>query len=537
MQKTKTKVPRTIAELDQEFSEVAAKFQPIHAKKQEMVDYYNESAFYPRSKRTPADRRNLRWNMLELFADKNVSYVGRTPTLRVPPRNGGAEEQDRQHAEMLERVLRATHSANELDVLIEEWADDGTTMADAFALVNFDLQSRQVVIDKLDPRGCYYTYGNRTNRSLETFWYAEVLTKKEIEDLYNVVPTNSGINLAAVDPGEIDESIADGVERFWCVWRWDRENYCCWVGDQWLVPQGPHEYGDIPIERYVPFRSKKRDPAEPKYFLDSLLNIQAEFNHVLQGKSLYVDRSGKPLLWGRGIYGADWESVKEQTANGEGGGAVGLMQGGELGLLQPGDLKLQSDYLNQLFEFAKNTTGFSNVTFGEMVGANTSGDALDMYFQPTAQATLRQWVHFASFIRRINQRVLRYYDQFGLSDENFTVYGYEFPAQAIEGYYANEVIPPSGTPRNELEVKRTAMEAARDGFLPLAQALEDAGYPDPEAIIAQIKAQKVDPALNPDIMAQVQSFLSAQGGQPPAGGPPAPGQPPMPGGPGAPPPA
>jgi len=166
---------------------------------------------------------------------------------------------------------------------------------------------------------------------------------------------------------------------------------------------------------------------------------------------------------------------------------------------------------------------------GELAGANTSGDALGMYFTPTQRHIENQNITWISFYESINAKILKVTERFAKTGEQFSVAGYSatgtllpmaadenkmqyqrggfaetFDAkQVIDGNYNSIVIMPAITPKNELEEKRLIVEAVTQKFLSRTTAFEMYGIESPEDELALLTQEQSEPALNPQGMQQL----------------------------------
>jgi len=253
----------------------------------------------------------------------------------------------------------------------------------------------------------------------------------------------------------------------------------------------------------------------------------------------------------RRIANRNFDVVKENLEN-KGGGFVGLKKEGELGVLQVADAPMVKEYQDFLLSEMMRISGYGSASFGETVGANTSGDALSMYFNPTQKSIDDQNLSWQAFYEGINSKILRYYNKFLSTKDEIPVSGYTSSGTLVgitsddkgqkkvnyssgsfsgtitkadlEGKTDNIAIPKSATPRDEIQVKRLALEAVKMGVLSRTTAYEDLGIISPQDELDLLKAEQEDPALNPQGMASLMKAMpqdpAGQGGAtpPPEGG-------------------
>jgi hypothetical protein len=513
-----------ITTLDAEFSAVLSYFNDHHSNMRDNLEFYQHGAFYSPKIGDQKQRNKIGVNLLKAFADKNVNYTSIFPTIKVPAPDVTPE--GRQVGQQNEKILYAVHDDQNTRMKQKKWAFDGTVMAEAFAETTFDIKERRVKVKRLDPRYCFYKFANANDDKLLAFWYAFPMTVKQIKDEYGIEPGRSSISVAGFSPDGTFVPV-DGEDRLWVVKRYDADTECMWIGDQFVVKPHKHLYGEIPVDRCVPFGDAD-ETRFPDFFLDPLTPLQAEFNDTMRKKMNVLTRLSNIPVVVKGVAANQVDKVKEALLT---GGFIGLKQGGEAAFLQLQETKLFDDHLDRIFQNMKDISGYSTVTFGEVAGANTSGDAVAMYFQPTTQTAQNQWIAWTHFYESINAKVLKFYESFGKKSEKFTLYGtlphgtfekvgeatkyvqpsytLEFLGSQIAGYYRSQVIAPSVTPKDEVAYKRLIMEAAVQNFIPKIQAFEEWGVVDPQDWLDLLEQEGQNPALNPDGVSKVMAAANA----------------------------
>lgn len=513
-----------LVDLDSEFSSILNYFNEHHENMRQNIEFYQHGAFYQAKTGDQKQRNKINIPLLKAFVDKNVNYTSIFPTIKVPAPDTTPE--GRQVAQQNEKILYAVHEDQNTRMKQKKWAFDGTAMSEAFAETIFDVKERRVKIKRLDPRFCFYKFANQNDDKLLAFWYAFPMSIEQIKEEYNIEPGKGTISVAGYSP---DGSFVpvDGTERMWVVKRYDAEVECMWIGDQFVIRPHKHLYGEIPIDRAVPL-GEADESRFPDFFLDPLVPLQAEFNDTFRKKMNVLTRLSTIPVVVKGVAANQVNQVKEALLT---GGFIGLKQGGDAAFLQLQETKLFDEHLDRVFQNMKDVSGYSTVTFGEVAGANTSGDAVAMYFQPTTQTAQNQWIAWTHFYESINAKILRYYETFGKKSKKFTLYGtlphgtfekvgdikkyidpnytLEFLGSQIAGYYRSQVIAPSVTPKDEVAYKRLIMEAAVQNFIPKIQAFEEWGVTDPQDWLDLLEQEGQNPALNPDGVSKVMTAANA----------------------------
>lgn len=534
--------------LNQELLTAVVNLSTYHQEMGKQRNYYMTSAFYQRKSGDVAQHQELSANLLRVFADKNIHYISDFPTIKVPTM--GADDYARRAASLREKILYSVHRTSNTPVLQTKWAYDTTIFSMAIAETGFDLKKRCAFVKRYDPRYCYWQLSNDNDKRVTAFWAVFPITDTECMERYGFKPTG-GITSAAV-VGDPYLSAIDGQNWHTMAIRWDENTRVAWVGDRLIEEPHNHQMGEIPIDICMPFDDYNTNN-EGSFYLDPMLPTQAELNHVLKQRANIVQRMSNPLVWGRGIIAKQFDDIKQNLAKG-GGGFVGLKAQGELGLLQVQDVKLIDATIEQLMNTMMRLSNFSAASFGESVGANTSGDALGMYFTPTEKFVAKQQIHWTAFHQSINAKILKFTEKFGKAGEEFKISGYApastvqgitggdampnakgyvgggfnetfNPREIIAGNYINIVTWPPVTPKNQVAENTFWLNAMTQGQISKTTGYDKLGFDSPDDELALLTQEQSNPALNPDgtqkILQSATQFAQATAGNPqqPTGAP------------------
>jgi hypothetical protein len=512
----------SLDDLNKELESALINWQSRHAKMEQLRTYYQNSVYYAPKNGAAKPKADLRNNMLRVYADKNIHFTSPFPTMKVP--TPGATPEERQAASMREKIILAVHRVNNTPLLQKKWAFDSSVMIHAIAETSFDFKSRCVTIKRYDPRYVLWQVSNGNSHSVTAFWAVYPITADEAKKKYGVTPTNQPIATTALTDQYL--KAIDGKDWFLHAIRWDENVRVSWIGDQLVEEPHNHQLGVIPVDVVTPFDEADENGYGASY-LDPMIPLQAELNYTIARRSKIVDRMASPTIWGRNIVGKQFDEVKKGLSSGS-GGFVGLKQQGELGVLQVNDVNMLQEHEESIRRDMQRLSGFSDASMGELAGANTSGDALSMYFTPTQRHIEHQYISWTAFYQSINAKILRFYDKFLQIGEQITLDGYApastvvtmstgdphysksgggfsvtFDKSVINGNYSSIVIPKAVTPKNELEEKRLVMEAVAGKFLSHTTGFEMIGIESPEDELALLTQEQSDPALNPQGVQQM----------------------------------
>jgi len=517
-----------LTKLNRELEDAIVNNTDYHASMDQSRNFYLYSAFYPSKSGQRRNTTDLSNNLLRVYADKNIHFTSAFPTIKVP--TTGATPEQRQAASIREKILLGVWRKSSGRNLQRKWAYDGTIFSAAVAETGFDLENRCAFVRRYDPRYCYWQISNGNDKRVTAFWAVYPITKDEAMERYGVTPTTQPISTTALTDAFLKQ--IDGKDWFLMAIRWDDKIRTAWIGDKLIEEPHEHMMGGIPIDLCMPFEDGDAK-GRGAFYLNPMVNLQANLNLTLQRRDNIVSRMSSPVIWGRGIISKQLDDVKNGMKN---GGFIGLKQGGELGLLQLNDVKLLNEHAADLREDMQRVSGFSQAAMGELAGANTSGDALGMYFTPTQRHIENQNVAWVSFYEGINAKILRLYEKFGKTGEQFSIAGYStrgtvlpmsdnedkmayqrgafdivFDKTVIGGNYNSTVTMNSITPKNELEEKRLLIEAMSQKILSRTTGYEEMGIESPEDELALLTQEQSEPVLNPQGMQQLTA--SAQSAQ------------------------
>lgn len=524
-----------LSDLNKEFEQVATNFAGYHTLMGQYQKFYKNSAFYKRKAGDQQTRAELKTNLLRVFADKNAHYTSPFPIIKVP-----GTPDDRQNASIREKILYGVHRKSGTPLLQKQWAKDATKKSVAIAETGFDLHHRCAYVKRHNPSRVFWQLSNDGDKRVIAFWAAFPITADEAYRRYGKTNLKEVISTATL--GDPWLSPIDGKQWFTQIVRWDEKYRVAWIGDQFLEEPHEHLQGGIPIDICMPFDEDDTETQSSfgTFYLEPLVPLQAELNHTLKLRANIVARMANPLVWGRGIMAKQFDDIKSNMAK-AGGGFVGLKDRGELGILQLNDVKLLNEHKDDILKDMLWHSGFSAASFGEAVGANTSGDALGLYFTPTQKLIDDENIAWIAFYESINTKILRAYDKFGRPDEKFNLDGFssagtvlpmidspgrysyqsgsfsiEFDRSVINGNYMNIVIPQPVTPKNEIDEKRLWLDAAKQGVVSRTTAYEHLDIQSPEDEFALLREEQSEPVINPD---GTQKILDAAANLPGAGAP------------------
>lgn len=500
-----------ILKLNAELEDAIVNFQGHHQVMANMLTYYKYSVFFAPKNGDPI-RKDLTTNLLKVFADKNIFYTSGFPTIKVL-----ATPEDRKAASTREKILYAVHRESNTPLLRRRWARDATVLSAAIAETGWDHKKKRAFVRRYDPRHCVWQLSNDNDRSVIAFWALFPITADECQQKYGFRPSGTG-GLSQLLNNDLLKHI-DGKDWFMQAIRWDGETRQSWVGNQVIEEKHKHGFSQIPIDVCIPI-DENNENSQGSFYIEPLISPQAELNHVVQQRAKIVERMANPVVWGRGIVTRGFDDIKAKLQN-SGGGFVGLGRQGEVGLLQVNDVKMLNDHEDRIIQHMHRLSGFGAAAFGESVGANTSGDALGMYFNPTQRMVEDQFVAWKAFDESINRKILEAYDKFMVYGEQLSISGYApggtltamddgttrsqsgafaetFNKSVIAGNYNNIAIQRPITPKNEIDEKNWALSAVQQGVISRTTGYDMMGILSPEDELELLKSEQSEPVLNPD---------------------------------------
>lgn len=513
----------TILELDEEFQKAYNSNENYHGDMTDFLDYYMNSAFYAPRKGEPKSQNNLRINLLQTFADKNVHFTSKFPKISVS--DGTSDDAGRMASDLREKIILATWDKSAGEIKQRKWSSDATLLTVAISEVCWDDKNSEVYIKRYDPRYCYWMRSNMNDDHLQAFYVAYPMSYEEVESRYGVKPTHgSGIDPFAFDDSGLMEEL-DGREWTMVITRLDDTTRAVWAGDAFIEKPHKHNVGINPIDICVPMP----DPTQTlkgDFYLRPLIPLQAELNHAFRMRSNIIRKMGSPAVWARGLYARQLEEVK-RALQGD-GGLVGLKGQGELGILSPPETSMIDNHINDIILQMQRIAGYNSATFGESVGANASGDTYGMLFAPTTRSVGYQNQAWKAFYEAINSKILYLYDKkltagrkkslkaykpksvfTGVNKENEPqyqkagVYSIEFDRTVINGNYGSKAEFEDPAPQDELAKTRLWYEMAQAGQISKDTLYDKIGLQSPQDEIIKLESEQGNPILNPDGMSKL----------------------------------
>lgn len=511
---------KSVAEAEKELEEVMPYFSNLHAEMQMNNEFYQDSVFW-KSTKAAMDKssRHVAANMLRVFGDKLITHTSKFPNFKVTPK--GTDTYARQTADKREKLLYETHRASNTPLMQGKWADDAAIKGAAIATTLFNFKTRCVEVTRYDPRFAYWKWSNDNDQKLLAFWVAVPMSKSEVYRRFGKRVGNGTITPDRFE--DLTVRMSDDEEYVYFVRRFDGKTRMAWAGDTWIENPHQHQMGIMPVDLVIPQDDGTLERL-PKSYLRPLLALQCSLNESVRQKSDIVRRLGNPLVWGRGVMRNQLEPVKKALKGDA--GFVGLKAQGELGLLQLPETKMIDSDIEFTIQTMMRISGFGAATFGESVGANTSGDALGMYFTPTTRLIQHQQIKWNAFYEGINYKILFLYQKFMKTNEEKRLTG-SAPRGTVMGVYENSdgsrkidygqstfdvvitkedigknfdctIIFEEPTPKDEIAYKRLLIEAVQQGFISRDTAYEDWGIESPQDELDKLKAERSDPAVNPE---------------------------------------
>jgi hypothetical protein len=518
-----------IVSLNQELASAVMDQAAYHTAMDTFTSYYKHSAFYSRQAGENSDRLPI--NYLKIFADKNIHYTSGAPLFKVV----GADD-----ADIREKILYATWRNSGGPILQKKWSRDATKRTLAISETLYNLKEDCVEIKRHDPRHVFFKMSNGAEDRVNVFWIVYPISLQEAQETYGVTPTKDTVNFAIGVKSDPYFNGIDGQKWFTMAIRIDADTRTAWIGNK--IIEQPHLQGAgfMSIDICAPFPSDEKKRLGD-FYLEDLVPLQAELNDAILRRKKLVRRYSNPLFWARNMKTRQSDDIKGALENSE-SGIVGVGKDGEVGVVVIPELQMLDNHISEIKADMQRLSGFAAASFGESVGANTSGDALGMYFTPTQKHVEDQFISWVQFYESINAKILRLYDVFGRSGKEYSLDGYlpastllvtengqkrlakggsytvTFTRANINGRYTSKVIMPSIIPKNEIEEQRLYIEAGDKKIVSRRTVQDKLGIESPDDELELLKLEQAEPFLNPDGINTIMNAnpLQAPGMMPPA---------------------
>lgn len=499
--------------LQHEFDGVRLEMDEYHEQQQFYKEAYKDNVYYKPKPNQPA-RDRVGVNLLQAFADKNWEYVSPFPKISVP-----AQPNNRDGASKTEKFLLGVHDDNEMDLKWSKYTLDGTLMGVCINITDVNYKTKKIVQYRVDPRRAYWKGSDLEGSGIEVFWHAVPMRRSAIKRKFGINVTGSQ-SLGTDYWREFDQvswrDMSFEDPYYMVITRIDHEHMTRWCGDKFLMRSHKHLLGCMPVEIAFPIDDNDVD-YRGDFFLRRLKDLQAEFNEQWRQRGNIVRKLGNPAVWGRNVNNNQLSDVKEALSTD--GGFIGLKENGELGILTIPETQMIDKSLIDIYARMQDVAGFPPATFGAIAGANTSGDALGVYFQPTTRKIDHQNKAYGRFLKNINKKtiILARHLMGTKGTMTFDNYGNKPRKQVVDGSLVNNealyedtftsadlittkniVTCSTVTPKDDIGYKRLMMEMARDGVLSKTTALDEMGFLSPQDEIDLLSAELSDARLNPE---------------------------------------
>jgi len=505
--------------LQNEFNAVRIEMNDYHESMQFYAEAYETNVYFKAKPNSPA-RERVGVNLLQAFADKNWFYLSTFPKINVP-----ALPENREGASKTEKLLYASHDLNDTDQLWGQLTFDGTVMSSAIVVTDVDYKSRRVRYQRIDPRRAYWTTSDLQGTEPEVFWTAIPMRKSAIKRKWGVDVSGSGAEGLDYwkDYDTISTSNITDDPYYMVVTRVDHDTMTRWCGDKFLMTSHKHMLGCMPVDIALPLRLASND-YRGDFFLRRLKDLQAQFNECWRQRQNIVARLGNPAVWGRNINNNQLQDVKDGLSMD--GGFIGLKENGELGILTIPETAMIDKTILDIYGRMQDIAGFPPAAFGNVAGANTSGDALGMYYQPTTRQIDHQNKAYKRLLQNVNKKTIilyrtmlksgeaisldtyapksKKYAQDGVLTNDVNQYETEFRKEDLVTTH-NIVTTSAVTPKDDITYKRLMADMMRDGSISKTTGLDELGFLSPQDEIDLLEAETSNPKLNPHGMSELLS--------------------------------
>jgi len=300
------KDPYAIKNLNGELDDALMNAAKFHSDMDRYLDFYRHSAYYQTKSGQIRNNDSLANNLLRVFANANINFTSKFPTIKVP--TTGATKEQRMAASLREKIIMSVWKKSGGAVLQKKWAKDATLLSVAVAETGFDIKNRCAFVKRFDPRYCFWQYSNGNDGRIVAFWSVVPITADEAFEKYGVKPTNNGGLSNTALQNQFLKNI-DGKTWFLQATRWDDKIRTTWIGDVQVEEPHDHMQAGIPIDIAAPFDDLdiKREAA---FYLAPMINMQANLNLTIQRRDNIVKRYSHPVMWGRGIISKQLDDIK-----------------------------------------------------------------------------------------------------------------------------------------------------------------------------------------------------------------------------------
>jgi hypothetical protein len=482
-------------------------------------------------------------NYIGPMVDKDVQLLfGQLPAIMVPPPT--ADAGGRGLAERIEGILYGNWEFNKAHQQLLNAAFHACVLRRGVLYYWWDAACKQVLWKSVIPENFYPVYdgdelyeavyvSRRLTRALRA-QYPEHADEIRSDDGSNAMsqqvypsPTVDGQLEPLSDAAYSPNARPEGKESYTTVLDYyRRDGWWVRMAGQYLHSQQlDYGVGEVPFIEIQ--NGVVGDEQEPVGTIDRILELNQYYNILLSQKADIIRKTANPPVLDQGT---GQQVAKLQSALAGDGSVIPARVGSDLKYVvwPTGSMPDIEGQLTEVRDIMFDISGKPRSAFGQAV-TNQSGVVTNLALTPTLQSNELRETVWGAALERLNRCILALYERFMAKDAivfrtekrsirgaavQTTPFDVSMAGEEIAGWHKNRMKWPSAI--------RTDDPVYLDGVLKklsnpvqaisLYDALEELGYEDVEARIDRIRAEREDPRIHPEILAQTVESLTALGG-------------------------
>jgi len=495
------------------------------------------------------NRYGLTVNYLQPVADKEVQLLmGQIPGIMVMPPS--ADQSGRSLAEQLEGLLYGNWEYNDAHKQFLNMAFHSVVLRRGILYLWWDESDGHVHFKSMIPENFYPAYDG--DEIFECVYASRRLTRALIRQYpqYASEISADGDNLQyatqALPVSEVSSGITDALNlKDDIIAGMDRPegpsgyttviDYYNRDGEWMRIMGGATHYQRLNLPfKGVPFievqNSVTGDEREPKSSIDRVTELNQYYNELFSQKADIIAKTADPPVVDRGSGVAP---AKLQTHLAGGGAVIPIRSEGSLEYLvwPNGSLPDIEGHLEETLNAMHDLTGKPRSAFGQTV-TNQSGVVTNLTLTPTLQSNELVQTIWGASLSKLNTWILMTYEEKSKKKEITFPGGrvvrhrfkgaasVDYPLQVkmvgevIGGWYRNKIQWPSAIRVDDpvyLDgiIKQLANEPQ---VISLFDAHEMLGHEDSEAMTDRIAAEREDPRIHPEVLAETINSLQGLAG-------------------------
>lgn len=441
------------------------------------------------------------------------------PRFTIPTSSLSAE--DRKRAEGTEVVMRQWLDMSGVDVWLNDLCRVKSIYGKGILKPYWDDKlKRGDVINIENPANLRIGYGSSDYNRIDWAIYEYSISKGEVKERWPDVVVRDGTryddppNVIVRGTDHADPLDQRGHDEFWRpryrqysdyertqmkVWDYWYKNetgvVCNAILLEGRIVEGPNKHAYMPDIPYIIIEND-HEPSSPEGVstIEPIIDLQEELNRLLSHGLQHVADDVDPAWY---VTGPTASSVDPGIVP-KAGEVVGLGENDAKEWPRGTNVFPIAEMMEAVWEYIRRETGISDINFGDMPGADTSGRAIAIQVESVMNRLSQRR---ARLYRGLVELLIFWVTMAEKKNPKITVdeeRGNVGLKEIVQGFKYWKVIPPEITPRDSFEVTRNEIDKVNAKLSSLRTSMDQTGIEAPEYELSIIASEHNDLDIHPE---------------------------------------